>query len=272
MADTINDLILDIEKRMSNLGYTDFGILHNKNHDLKTLKELKRKIMDEARDARDAKKERSKLPKALREVIVKLSKVYKKDLYIYNGVYSIPGIISDDSLKGKFLIKIKEEYQESIKDILFNDNENTLIFIRDISELKNIIDENLENKDGILPSAKERGVIEICDEDKSKPILEKMNNELDTISEINHMFIPLKIDEDSDPDIVSLKKIFEIRYKNLPSIECNIQLFPFYTEKEKPFIEYMSMEFTANGNVNLYYAIFHIDYLYFDIFLKIYYF
>lgn len=272
MAISLAELVSDIEKRMVALGYEDLEELHNPDHDEKSLKLLKRRLMDEAKLARENKKERTRLTKALREVVVKLSKIYKKDLYIYNGVYVIPGKVSEESLKGKFLVSIKDEYLEPIKTILFKKESNTVIFIRDISEFKNIIDENIEDKDIILARAKETHIIDEFDEDKSNSFMDKLKDELESISSDRESFIPLDIDVSNNPEILSFKKIFHIKYKDFPDIEGNIQLFPFFTEKDTPYIEFMSDEFNNNGNIKLYYARFHVDYTYFDIYFKIYYF
>lgn len=272
MADTRIDLIKDIEKRMTALGYENFNELYNQEHDLKSLKELKRRLMDEAKALREFKKEKTRLTKDLKSLLIKLNKVYRKDLYIYNGIYSIPGVISQESLKGKFIIKIKDEFEECMKEILFKNETNELIFIRDISELKSLVEENLEDKDIILSRAKESGVIEVCDEEKTNSLVLKMNDELELIKNNTELFISLFINDEEEPDIINMKKKFSIKYKDFPEIEGNIQLFPFYTEKDKPYIEFMSDEFEDNGSVKLYYAIFHIDYSYFDIFSKIYYF
>ena len=271
MAVTVEDLIADIEKRMKDLGYEDFENLYSPDHDLQSLKQLKRKIMDEAKALRDEKKERSKHTKALRDFLVKISKVYKKDMYIYNGVFVIPGKISEESLKGRFILSVKEEFQISIKNVLFPDSENKVIFIRDLSELKNIIDENIENKDIILPRAEELKIIDVYDYIKTSIIKDKMDSELQMIQSDSELFEPLVIDE-SDPDVLNLKKIFNIEYKDFPPIEANIQLFPFYAEKEKPFIEFMCGNFENKGRTKLYYARFHVDYTYFDIYFKIYFF
>ena len=58
-----------------------------------------------------------------------MNKVYRKDLYIYNGIFAIPGVISDESLKGQFILKIKEEYHECLKEILFKNDSNENSFI-----------------------------------------------------------------------------------------------------------------------------------------------
>lgn len=272
MAISIEELVADIEKRMIALGYEDFEELYNQDHDDKSLKLLKRRLMDEAKLARENKKERTRLTKSLREVIVKLSKIYKKDLYIYNGIYVVPGKISEESLKGKFLVSIKTEYIEPIKSILFKKESNEVIFIRDISDFKTIIDDNIEDKDVILSRAKEAGIIDEFDEEKTNSFMDKLKDELESINTDRDEFIPLDIDISNNPDILSLKRIFHIKYKDFPDIEGNIQLFPFFTEKETPYIEFMSDEFNNNGNIKLYYARFHVDYTYFDIYFKIYYF
>lgn len=271
MAVTVSELLEDIEKRMIALGYEDFNDLYSQDHDIKSLKEIKRKLMDDAKALREEKKEKTRWTKELRDVLVKLSKVYKKDFYIYNGSIAIPGKISEESLKGKFILTIKEEYTYCIKRILFENKENTVIFIRDLSELKNIIDENLENESAILPSAVENKIIDVYDVNRTLMVKDKMDTELNAIMEDSEDFIELQIDE-KDPDIFNMKKIFEMKYKDFPPIEGNIQLFPFYNEKEKPSIEFMCGDFVSKGSIHLYYARYHVDYNYFDIYFKIYFF
>ena len=57
MAISIEELVADIEKRMTVLGYENFDELYNQDHDDKSLKLLKRRLMDEAKLARENKKE-----------------------------------------------------------------------------------------------------------------------------------------------------------------------------------------------------------------------
>lgn len=271
MAITEKDLIADIEKRMVALGYEDLEELYSPDHDIKSLKDLKRRLMDEAKEAKEQKKERTKYTKEFRNLFVKLTKVYRKDFYIYNGTYAIPGKISEESLKGKFILSIKEQYRRCVNEILFPDNENTILFIKDISEIKNVVDEFIEEKDKILPACLERGLIQKLSEEKFNEIKDKITTELDKIQQETEFFIPVEVDL-SDPEVISLKKIFKMQYKDFPPIEGNIQLFPFFTENDKPFIEFMSEEFDNGGGTKLYYARFHIDYTIFDIYFKIYYF
>ena len=271
MAVTVEDLLADIEKRMVALGYEDFEELYSQDHDIQSLKELKRKLMDDAKALREEKKLKTRWTKELRDVLVKLSKVYKKDFYIYNGSIVIPGKISQESLKGKFILTIKDEFQECIKRILFNDEENRMIFIRELSEFKSLIDEFLECEEAILTAGVERSIIEVCDINKTLLVKDKMDIELESIKLDSEKFKPLEID-DTDVDIISTKKLFEMKYDGYPPIEGNIQLFPFYNEKDRPDVEFMCGDFEKRGLITLYYARFHVDYQYFDIYFKIYFF
>lgn len=267
----MNDLIEDIKKRMTALGYENLEELYSPDHDMKSLKELKRRLMDEAKNLRDLKKEKTRATKELRNILVKFTKLYRKDFYIYNGQFAIPGPISEESLKGKFIVSIKEEFLPTIKEILFPDNENTLLFISDVSEVKNVIDNFLDQKDLVLPTCVERGFITKIAGDKYEFIIKSIHDEFEMIQDERDDFIPCIIEE-NDPEVISLKKIFKIQYKDFPPIEGNIQLFPFFTEAERPYIEFMSKEFDNGEKMKLYFARFHLDYILFDIYFKIYYF
>lgn len=271
MAVTVADLLADIEKRMIALGYEDFEELYSQDHDIQSLKELKRKLMDDAKALREEKRIKTRWTKELRDVLVKLSKVYKKDFYIYNGSIVIPGKISEEALKGKFILTIKDEFKECIKRILFTNEENRMIFIRDLSEFKSLIDEFLDCEGAILSVGVERQIIEVCDLNKTLLVKDKMDIELESIKKDSEKFIILEID-DSDVDIINTKKLFKMNYEGYPPIEGNIQLFPFYNEKEKPVVEFMCGDFEKRGLITLYYARFHVDYQYFDIYFKIYFF
>ena len=270
MAITFEDLQLDCEKRMVALGYEDLEELYSPDHDIKSLRMLKRRLMDEAKEKRELKKEQMHHPSNLKNTLIKLSKLYKKDFYVYNGIFILPGKISQESLKGKFLIVLKEEFVDSIKQTLFKEEKNTILYIKDVGELKTLVEENITNKDEIYQISLDRQIIEDVT-DKQSQLVKKIETELESIKHDSEYFVPVNIDTD-DEQIISVKKIFCLKYKDFPNIECNIQLFPFFTEKERPTIEFMSDDFESNRGVKLYYARFHEDYEYFNIYFTIYYF
>lgn len=269
---SFEELYADIEKRMIALGYEDFGELISQDHDINSLKLLKRRLMDEVKERRELKKERTKNTKMLRDFVVKVSRIFKKDMYIYNGIYVIPGIISQEDLKGKILLKINDEYIECVKKVLFPEEENKILYIPDISSIKALIDEFMEEEIRILLTGIERESIKNIEGDKYKKIHSSLFEELDKIAVDSNHFIPITFDYD-DPDIIGLKKIFEIQYKDLPSIEVNLQLFPFVLESKPDYIELMSDVFFEKENeMTIYYARFKIEFGYFEIHMKIYYF
>lgn len=265
---SIPDLIQDIEKRMIALGYEDFEELHNLDHDAKSLAVLKRRLMDEAREMRELKKQKSRIPKGLKDILSKLTKIYKNDLYIYNARFVIPGNTSQESLKGRFIVTMKDEYVEFMETICPHD---TMIYIKDISELKKLVDAFPTMAEAIYPNGLETKIIQI-ETNRLESLKEKMNEELEYIKIDTEHFIPLIIDDENDPEIITLKKKFDIQFKEYPNIEANIQLFPLYTEKEKPFIEFMSDFYNQNSGITLYYARFHMSHTFFDTYFKILYF
>lgn len=271
MADTIESLKEDIEKRMVALGYEDFEELHSPDHDLKSLKELKRRIMDEAKELKEKKKELTKDTKAFRDFLVKLTKIYRKDFYLYNGTFLIPGKISTESLKGKYLLKVKEDLIPLIQSILQSEGKNEMLYIPDIALLKNLVDELIERKELIRKTAEDSQTLIVVPEEKTTSLLQHMNEELEHLKKDSNEFLPLEIDL-SDEEILSIKKIFPIQYKDYPKIEVNVQVFPFFTEKTQNFMEFMCGKVENSGLVKIYYAWIHIDHEYFDIYFKLYYF
>lgn len=272
MADTIGSLIEDIEKRMVDLGYEDFELLAGPDHDLKSLKELKRQLMNEKKQRQLEKKEKTKNTNGLRDLLVKISKVFRKDFYIYNGIYIIPGELSKDNLKGSYLLRLQDEFSVYMKKILFKEPVNTIIFVSDISLLKGVIDENICDESKVLQEALDKNIIRVEDKDSYNEIYTFLKEEIKSIEKDSNDFISCEINVDDDPEIISRKKLFLIQYKNLPPIEGNIQLFPFFTEKEETPIEFMTNIMEESENMNIYYGRFHITYSYFDIYIKLTYF
>lgn len=284
MAVTYETLITDIQKRMARLGYDDLEELAGPDHDIQSLKELKKRLMQEEKDLKSTKKELTKDTKAMRDFLVKVSRIMKDDFYINKEGIIIPGKKTESEMKGKFTLESRPEYIMTINLILFstysvsgttligNESEHDLVYCRDISELKGLMDEFPDKKEAILDTAIKRGIVRIVDNPEYSHKIQQIEKEMSDIKAVSDDFISVPINTD-DEEIFSIKKMFSIQYKDFPEMDVNIQLFPYINDKGFDFAEFMTgIFYEKKGETTLYYTRVHISFSYFDIHIQYLYF
>lgn len=270
---SIGELIEDIEKRMIDLGYEDLEELASPDHDVKSLMALKRRLMDEKKERQSNKKKLVENTKPFRNLLVKISRVFKKDFYICNGTFCIPGKLSGKEAKGTFVV-IDSIYKDNISAILKpdTDKEFTVYYIKDVSEFKVIVDEFIEDENNIFTAALERGCAYLVDDIEAT---NKSMSIVDTLSDIDNdsdAFKTITVNM-SDRDIVDIKKRISIKYEDYPEMEVNLTMFPYCVVNDDGTlnVDYMSGIYEESNNSNIYYARFRIFTEELTIYLKKYY-
>lgn len=271
---SIGELIEDIEKRMIDLGYEDLEEFASPDHDVKSLMALKRRLMDEKKERQSNKKKLVENTKPFRNLLVKISRVFKKDFYICNGTFCIPGKLSGKEAKGTFVV-IDSIYKDNISAILKpdTDKEFTVYYIKDVSEFKVIVDEFIEDENNIFTVALERGCAYLVDDIEATNKGMSIVDILDDIDKDSDKFKTISIDL-NDHDIIDIKKRISIKYsEDYPAMEINLSMFPYCNVNEDGIlnVDYMSGIYETSDNSNIYYVRFKIFTDELTIYLKKYY-
>lgn len=220
-----------------------------------------------------AKKEKTQLQrqekkkiKDTRDFLVKLSRIFKEDLFIYNGLYIYPGKNSSDNLVGEYLLEISDDYKNLILENVCDGNKEDIFYIPSVLESKVALDSDNPHK-SLLSTIKtiKRGSLEYDDiQNHIKEILADIDLDTDL-----YITLPLL----DDPEIFSLKKIFSLKYENYKPVELNIDLLPMVTSETINEVEFCCGEYpTLSGNFPVYYVRFKIPSQYFHILTKYFYF
>lgn len=137
--------------------------------------------------------------KFTRDLIVKLSRVYKKDFYIIDGSYLYPGKLSVEEISGYMVCEIEEPYKEYLKELEITNEK--FIYISDIKTFKddftakNIID-NETNYNQIRDE-----MFSFIDSVKKIPVWNSMNINLDTLFTLKEI-VELESNRDDIPNVI----------------------------------------------------------------------
>ena len=91
-----------------------------------------------------AKKEKE--PKEiLRDLLVKLTRVFKKDMYIYKGKYCIAGPETDEEAIGVIVCTLEPQYEAVVKsEVIDKQDTNSQLILMNLTEAKTAIDAGIE--------------------------------------------------------------------------------------------------------------------------------
>lgn len=103
--------------------------------------------------------------KTMRDILVKLGSVFKKDFYIIDGGYIWEGEDSQLSNPGRYLCILEEKYKEKVKEIY---GDHKCIFVSNVVLEKDDIGNHIKIKDAEYEKIKEkiRKMLESIDEQK----------------------------------------------------------------------------------------------------------
>lgn len=165
----------------------------------------------------------------LRDLLVKLTRVFKKDMYIYQGKYCIAGPESDEEAIGAIVCTLEPEYETVVKsEIIDHQDSKSQVILVNLAEAKVALDAGIE-----VP------IREIIFKDTIEEVVTKVN-------EITEMFSADGMEWKSlgdDPDLIQAifkeKLIFKMpidvddnKYEeDKEYISIASQMLPLITEK-----------------------------------------
>jgi len=271
----LDELKENITKRMKKLGYTDDEIslkLESLKDDKKLLSEYKKDLIEKEKQDKALLKERTKYCDNLRDLCVKIKRIFKDDFYIYKSKFVIAGELTKDSLKGEIILIIDDEYCDYFDKVIGNKTTSNLLYVESGDNLKETFIKYIDNYEEVYDICIKENIISYVNDSTFKKIDDYVNTELNNERVDSDGYICVDIDED-DLDIKDMKKKFEMKYKNLPSIEVNSSLFPYLFTKYITKFEFMAKKMMTDkkSNLTIYYARFNIECLYFTIKLKVFY-
>ena len=213
--------------------------------------------------------------KLLRDVFVKLGKLYKSDFYIWNGTRTIQGELSFAKLPSRISTIINDETVRLLKKYMrFTKGTDRVIYVNDTSPLKKAIDEIImTNKEAIktdpaveitiLPDVQQR--LSSIYKDVLDKKMEKIKMEIikyeSTVVQYDYYTLPIEDDVYLN-DV--LKKLFiekthiELKDQNelCPNVIIAAPLFPLLTEKNISLFEYTCTKLYED-DISILYAMVH---------------
>lgn len=194
---------------------------------------------------------------ALRDVFVKLSRIYKGDFYIYNAQLTIQGDESFTKLPGVIIIEFQEHIVNIFKDFL-NITEGTMLHIKSTDDMKSAIDEILlDFKDVLKTKTYDESEMIITISERLSKVYPKMDD-MNLITSTTNM-IETHYNQFSSKDYYTLdtsapdyNKVVEDLFTNkiyieltdlnpdtnCPNVIVTASLFPMLTDKNIELFEY----------------------------------
>ena len=193
----------------------------------------------------------------LRDIFVKLSRVYKDDFYLYNGELTIQGDASFSKLPGVMIMKFHEHSVEILKDFL-NITEGSVIHITSTDDIKTEIDQILlEFKEVLKTKTYDEAELLITISDRLSKVyqpMDKSESVMEIIQSINEKYDWLlrKDYYTLDTENPEYSKIIEDLFVNkiyieledlnpdgdCPTVIVTASLFPMLTYKNIELFEY----------------------------------
>ena len=230
--------------------------------------------------------------KLLRDMFVKLGKLYKEDFYIWNGRYTMQGKLSFAKLPSQIATIINDESVNLLEKYLgFDKSVGKIIYVHDTSPLKKSIDEIIQtHKDAIktdpaveiaiFPNVKETlsSIYKEVDDKKIEVIKTEILKYEESVTSYDYYTLP--IDDESYLN-TTIQKLFEEKTyieledcnKLCPNVIVAAPLFPLLTEKNISLFEYactklyednMSTLYTMVHRMSLDYFVLYGSYHYID--------
>ena len=143
---------------------------------------------------------KEKNPKiTLRDLFVKLSRIYKKDMYLFNRSICFMGDKGDEDAIGMILCILEPKYQYVVETILLADIPPSLLYEINITGMKDAIDNDTK-----FP------IKVITDDGKIKEVQEKIENMTQYFDRDNLTWINLGSNEELIKTIFDKKLIFKM--------------------------------------------------------------
>ena len=136
----------------------------------------------------------------LRDLFVKLTKVFKKDMYIYQGKFCIAGPETDEEAIGVIVCTLEPKYEAVVKsEIIDNQDSKSPLILLNLSEAKEAID-----------AGKEVPIREVIFKDTIEECVTKINEVTEMFTVAGMVWKSLSDDPDLIQAIFKEKLIFKM--------------------------------------------------------------
>lgn len=185
------------------------------------------------------------------DLIVKMKRVFSKDIYILSGRWVVGGELSDMNNAGVFILDIEPEYQKVMQGVFqIRPESKSIIYISDISWVKTTT--TVEEYDQFS--------IHILDDQTSENLMKEKFQPLLDIIESDISYHPFQFSKEKEENEQKMSLLFKDQVivplhdpnEVTPYILIGKTMFPGVSEKESRNLAFAMMEYDTNGKEPIY--------------------